>query len=88
MLLIAWSLKWFVFGKEEMNQQAETRVPTVEPGLTKGTWGQKGTQVPRTKIKKYFRRKLQKNINIDKIIDKTDNFDKKSRIFWLIICGK
>ena len=37
-----------------LNQQAGTRVPTVEPGLTKGTWCQKGTQVPISKIQKYF----------------------------------
>ena len=67
-----------------MNQGAGAWVSSLEPGLTKGTWGKKGTQVPRTKIKKYFRRKLPKNINIDKM----DNFDKKSRIFWVIICGK
>ena len=53
-----------------MNQQAGTRVPTVEPGLTKGTWCQKGTQVPISKIQKYFRGKLPKNVNFDKIIDK------------------
>ena len=29
---------------------AGTRVPKWEPGLTKGTWGQKGTQVPISKI--------------------------------------
>ena len=53
-----------------MNQGAGAWVSSLEPGLTKGTWGKKGTQVPRTKIKKYFRRKLPKNINIDKILTK------------------
>ena len=54
----------------QMNQRAGTRVPTVEPGLTKGTWCQKGTQVPKSKIQKYFHVKLPKNVNFDKIIDK------------------
>lgn len=37
---------------------AGTRVPKWEPGLTKGTWGQK-----------YLLGKLSKNINFDKIIE-------------------
>ena len=54
----------------ETVQRAVTRVPKWEPGLTMGTWCQKGTQVPIYKIQKYFRGKLPKNVNFDKIIDK------------------
>ena len=51
-------------------------VPKWEPGRTKGTWCQKGTQVPISKIQKYFPVKLPKNVNFDKKLMKTDNFDK------------
>ena len=62
-----------------MNQGAGAQVPTVEPGLPKGTWCQKGTQVPG---------KSPKNVNFGKKLMKTDNFDKTSRIFWLTLCKK
>ena len=52
-----------------MNQGAGAWVPTVESGLPKGTWCQKGTQVPKSKIQKYFHVKLPKNGNFDKIDD-------------------
>ena len=53
----------------KMKQGAVTRVPKWEPGGTKGTWCQKGTQVPISKIQKYFCGKLPKNVNFDKKID-------------------
>ena len=52
--------------KSTCESGGRVRVPKWEPRLTKGTWGQKDTQVPISKIQKYFCGKLLKNVNFDK----------------------
>ena len=57
--------------KVRMKQGAVTRVPKWEPGHTKGTWCQKGTQVPISKIQKYFPVKLPKMLILIKKLEMT-----------------
>ena len=71
-----------------MNQQAGTRVPTVESGLTKEPVVKSAPGLQFLKFKSIFTENCQKMLILRKLLTKTDHLDKKTRIFWLTICGK